>query len=81
MVTLPNGDQITLVSGRPSVRILVQLLGSRGYTVEVHLFFTQRSLIDPRRGQATFILLPQCAPRDLSSGGCSGRRGSDLRFG
>ena len=37
-VTFPNGDQITLVSGRPSVRVLIQLLGSRGYSVEVHLF-------------------------------------------
>ncbi len=37
-VTLPNGDQIILVGGRPSVRVLVQLLGSRGYSVEVCLF-------------------------------------------
>ena len=37
-VTLPNGDQITLAGGRPSIRVLVQLLGSRGYSVEVRLF-------------------------------------------
>ena len=38
MVTLPNGDQITLVGVCPSIRVLVQLLGSRGYLVEVRLF-------------------------------------------
>ena len=37
-VTLPNGDQITLVGGRPSVCVLVQILGSRGYSVEVRVF-------------------------------------------
>jgi hypothetical protein len=37
-VTLPNGNQITLISGHPSVRVLVWLLGSRGYSVEVRLF-------------------------------------------
>ena len=45
-VTLPNGDQIILVGGRPSVRVLVQLLGSRGYSVEVRLFpFNDLSLV------------------------------------
>ena len=45
-VTLPNGDQIILVSGRPSVRVLVQLLRSRGYAVEVRLFpFNDLSLV------------------------------------
>ena len=38
MVTLPNMDQIILVGGHPSVRVLVQLLSSRGYAVEVCLF-------------------------------------------
>ena len=37
-VTLPNGDQITLVGVCPSIRVLVQHLGSRGYSVEVRLF-------------------------------------------
>ena len=37
-VTLPNGNQITLRGGRPSVRVLVQLLTGMGYSVEVRLF-------------------------------------------
>ena len=45
-VTLPNGDQIILVSGRPSVRVLVQLLCSRDYAVEIRLFpFNDLSLV------------------------------------
>ena len=38
MVTLPNGNRIALRGGRPSVRVLVQLLIGRGYSVEVRLF-------------------------------------------
>ena len=37
-VTLPNGNRIALRGGRPSVRVLVQLLTGRGYSVEVRLF-------------------------------------------
>ncbi len=37
-VTLPNGDRIALRGGRLSVRVLVQLLTGRGYSVEVCLF-------------------------------------------
>ena len=37
-VTLPNGSRITLHGGRPSFRVLVQLLTGRGYSVEVRLF-------------------------------------------
>jgi hypothetical protein len=37
-VTLPNGNRLALGGGRPSVRVLVQLLISRGYSVEVRLF-------------------------------------------
>ena len=35
---LLNGDQIILVGGRPSICVLIQALGSRGYSVEVRLF-------------------------------------------
>ena len=37
-VTLPNGNRITLCGGRPSVRVLIQLLIGRGYSVEVRLY-------------------------------------------
>jgi hypothetical protein len=37
-VTIPNGNRIALRGGRPSVRVLVQLLTGRGYSVEVRLF-------------------------------------------
>ncbi len=38
MVTLPNGNWIALRGGRPSIRVLVQLLIGRGYSVEARLF-------------------------------------------
>ena len=37
-VTLPNRNWLALRGGRPSVRVLVQLLIGRGYLVEVCLF-------------------------------------------
>ena len=46
-VTLPNGDQIILVGGRHSVCVLVQLLGSRVYSVEVRLFPLNDLLLVP----------------------------------
>ena len=36
-VTLPNGNRLQLRGGRQSVRVLVQLLVSRGYSVGVRL--------------------------------------------
>ena len=36
-VTLPNANRLQLRGGRQSVRVLVQLLVSRGYLVRVHL--------------------------------------------
>ena len=37
MVTLPHGNRLPLRGGRQSVRVLVQLLVSRGYSVGVRL--------------------------------------------
>ena len=67
MVTLPNGDQITLIGGRPSVRVLVQLLGSRGYSVEVCLFpLNILSLVPAKDRPSSFffcdMLLMVCTP-------------------
>ena len=50
-VTLPNGDRIRLVGGRPSVRGLIQLLINRGYLVEVRLFPTNILLSVPVVGR------------------------------
>ena len=66
-VTLPNGDKITLVGGCPSVRVLVQLLGSRGYSVEVRLFpLNVLSLVPAADRPSSFFfcdaLLTVCAP-------------------
>jgi hypothetical protein len=66
-VTLPNGDQIILVGGHPSVRVLVQILGSRGYAVEVHLFpLNNLSLVPTADRPFSFFfrdaLLTVCAP-------------------
>ena len=38
MVTLLNGNWLALRGGRPSIRVLVQILIGRGYLVEVCLF-------------------------------------------
>jgi hypothetical protein len=67
MVTLPNMDQIILVGGHPSVRVLVQLLSSRGYAVEVRLFpLNDLSLVPAADSPSLFFfcdaLLTVCAP-------------------
>jgi hypothetical protein len=46
-VTPPTRNWIALCDGRPSVRVLVQLLIGRGYSVEVHLFPNNILLLVP----------------------------------
>ncbi len=57
MVTLPNVDQIILVDGRPNVCVLVQLLGARGYSVEVHLFPLNDLLLVPAADMPSLFFL------------------------
>jgi hypothetical protein len=85
-VTLPNGNRIALRGGRPSVRVLVQLLIGRGYLVEVCLFPNNVLLLVPaadifrgalltvRKREVALVILSRVTESDnflTSAFGCS----------